>query len=129
MAGFIPRAILAFLWNPLSGATPFRKKKQKRGHSPGDFGVSVEPTLGATPLSIDKRRAVIFFLTAFSSRGTVTSRGLGMPGGKRRISLLACHNQGVYPPARDTPTLGASLGGPSADGGLNLLGKDGYETG
>ena len=25
-AGFIPRAILAFLWNPLSGATPFRKK-------------------------------------------------------------------------------------------------------
>ena len=27
MAGFIPRAILAFLWNPLSGATLFRKKK------------------------------------------------------------------------------------------------------
>ena len=27
MAGFIPRTILAFLWNPLSGATPFRKKK------------------------------------------------------------------------------------------------------
>ena len=29
VAGFIPRAILAFLWNPLSGATPFRKKKQE----------------------------------------------------------------------------------------------------
>ena len=26
VAGFIPRAILAFLGNPLSGATPFRKK-------------------------------------------------------------------------------------------------------
>ena len=26
MAGFIPRAILAFLWNPLLGAPPFRKK-------------------------------------------------------------------------------------------------------
>ena len=26
VAGFIRRAILEFLWNPLSGATPFRKK-------------------------------------------------------------------------------------------------------
>ena len=25
---FIPRAILAFLWNPLSGATPFRQKER-----------------------------------------------------------------------------------------------------
>ena len=32
VAGFIPRAILAFLWNPLSGATPFRKKKGTYPH-------------------------------------------------------------------------------------------------
>ena len=30
VARFIPRAILAFLWNSLSGATPFRNKKKKR---------------------------------------------------------------------------------------------------
>ena len=31
MAGFILRAILAFLWNPLSGATPFRNKRRHCG--------------------------------------------------------------------------------------------------
>ena len=30
VAGFIPRAILAFLWNPLSDATPFKVKKRAR---------------------------------------------------------------------------------------------------
>ena len=83
MAGFIPRAILAFLWNPLSGATPFRTKEP----GPGDA--------------------------------------------RWKAAESACWPaiQGVYPPARDTPTLGAPRGGPSADGGLHLLGKDGYETG
>ena len=31
VAGYIPRAILAFLWYPLSGATPFRKKTTTKG--------------------------------------------------------------------------------------------------
>ena len=29
VAGFIPWAIVAFLWNPLSGANPFRKKRKE----------------------------------------------------------------------------------------------------
>ena len=77
MAGFIPRTILVFLWNPLSGATPFRNKngivglggavggKARNGsgrvRSPGDFGVPVEPTLRCDPLQKKKtlgRRAL-----------------------------------------------------------------------
>ena len=36
MAGFIPRAILAFLWNLLSGVTPSRKKGRPRGVARGE---------------------------------------------------------------------------------------------
>ena len=35
MAGFIPRANLAFLWNPLSGASPFRETNGNLGGKKG----------------------------------------------------------------------------------------------
>ena len=55
VAGFISQAILALLWNPLSGASPFRKKSHfifcPRGSHPTETGEGKGMTAqwGSTP--------------------------------------------------------------------------------
>ena len=66
VAGFIPRAFLAFLWNPLSGATPL-SKKQKEGSS-----AALNPGHACSPAGVRLPHA------QFRVRGQVRSQQSGV---------------------------------------------------
>ena len=73
VAEFIPRAILVFLWNPLSDATPFRKKK-------------------------NKKRGRIWELWGCGSKSRAEGSGLGLVGSQ---SMFACLLRGRWVGPKD----------------------------